>query len=421
VADPLDPVTFVNKINVPVFMACQWQDEQTGGHCPELVRKFTGTSRKWFTFTNGAHIDSLDPDTYNRWYDFLQLYVAREAPAENVAITRAAAPIIYQEAMGLPETDVVTLPPDPIQLIPTFDAALAAFEKLPPVRVLFDNGAGSSPGSSSNPGDPFAGYAQNFSSFPVAGTTARTWYFGPGGTLTANVPATTGVNSFTANAKALPLTDYGSNTGTGGLWGNASQWEWQWKPNPAGTSVSYVSAPLTQATTVLGGGAVYLWVKSSTPDVDLLATISEVRPDGKESFVQNGWIRASERKLSTDSNNIFKRPSTLLEPVPTFKAADASPMPAGTFVRVAVPLYYQGHAYRAGSRIRVTIAAPNGTQPIWSFSQTKPAGTAVASIAFSQSMPSKLVLPVVPGVPVPTPLPPCPSLRNEPCRPYAPS
>src|SRR5207302_1133528 len=37
VADPLDPVTFVHKIHVPVFMACQWEDEQTGGHCPDLV------------------------------------------------------------------------------------------------------------------------------------------------------------------------------------------------------------------------------------------------------------------------------------------------------------------------------------------------------------------------------------------------
>ena len=33
-------------------------------------------------------------------------------------------------------------------------------------------------------------------------------------------------------------------------------------------------------------------------------------------------------------------------------------------------------------------------------------------------MPSSLVLPVVPGVSVPTALPACPSLRNEPCRPY---
>jgi hypothetical protein len=73
VADPLDPVTFVDKINVPTFMACQWEDEQTGGHCPALVSHFTGTGKKWFTFTNGAHIDSLDPETLNRWYDFLEL------------------------------------------------------------------------------------------------------------------------------------------------------------------------------------------------------------------------------------------------------------------------------------------------------------------------------------------------------------
>jgi uncharacterized protein len=423
VADPLDPVTFVHKINVPVFMACQWQDEQTGGHCPELVRKFTGTDRKWFTFTNGAHIDSLDPDTFNRWYDFLQLYVARQAPALNAALPRAAAPIIYQQAMGLPSTTVVTLPPDPIQVMPTYGAALTAFEALPSVRVLFDNGAGAASGSSSGPGDPIAGYARDFSAFPVPGTTARTWYLGAGGTLNATAATTSGASSFTADARALPLTNHGPNTGSGGLWGNASQWQWNWQQNPAGTSVSFVTAPLTETTTVLGSGAVHLWVRSSTPDVDLQATISEVRPDGRETFVQDGWIRASERKLSTDSNNMLKRPSTTLEPIPTFRAADAAPMPAGQFVPLAVPLYYEGHAYRRRSRIRVTIAAPNGAQPVWSFSQTQPQGgstgtRSAVSIAYSAIMPSKVVLPVVPGVSVPTELPPCPSLRNQPCRAY---
>src|SRR5205807_3888352 len=88
------------------------------------------------------------------------------------------------------------------------------------------------------------------------------------------------------------------------------------------------------------------------------------------------------------------------------------------FVEVVIPPYCEGHAYRAGSRIRVTIAAPNGTQPIWAFSHTVPKGTAKVSVAFSRRMPSSLILPVVPGVSVPTGLPPCPSLRNEPCRPY---
>ncbi len=418
VADPLDPVTFVNKIKVPVFMACQWEDEQTGGHCPDLARHFTGTTHKWFNFTNGAHIDAIDPYTYNRWYDFLELFVAHQAPIENVSVTRAAAPVIYQQAMGLPQSDAVTLPVDSIQAIPTYSAALAAFEKLPAVRVLFDSGAGTSPTRTSTAGDPYPGFVKDFSSLPVAGTTARTWYFGPSGILGAAAPATGAVNSFSSNAHALPLTDFGSNTGTGGLWGNASQWQWNWKQNPAGTAVSFVSTPLTANTTVVGSGAVDLWVRSSTPDVDLQATISEVRPDGNETFVQNGWIRASERKLSTGSNNMFKQLSTALEPIPTFTSADASPMPAGQFVKVVIPLYYEGHAYRTGSRIRVTISAPNGTQPIWSFTQTVPNPSGNVAIAFSKSMPSSLVLPVVPGLTVPTALPPCPSLRNEPCRPY---
>jgi predicted acyl esterase len=416
IADPLDPVTFVNKIKVPVFMACQFEDEQTGGHCPELVRHFTGTTHKWFTFTNGAHIDSLDPDTYNRWYDFLQLYVAQQAPIVNAAITRAAAPVIYQAAMGLPQSDLVTLPADPIQLMPTYDTALAAFNALPHVRVLFDNGAGQSPTMTASAGDPYAGFAQDFSALPVPGTTARTWYLGANGTLAGQPTAVAGSNAFNADANALPPTDFGSNTGTGGLWGNASQWQWNWQQNPSGSAVSYVTPPLAANTTVVGSGSVNLWVRSSAPDVDLQATISEVRPDGNETFVQNGWIRASERKLSTDSNNMFKRPSTTLEPIPTFTRADAAPMPAGTFVKVVVPLYYEGHAYRAGSRIRVTLAAPNGTQPIWAFSQAISGGS--VAIAFSKTMPSSLVLPVVPGVSVPTPLPACPSLRNEPCRPY---
>jgi predicted acyl esterase len=420
VADPLDPVTFVKKINVPTFMACQFEDEQTGGHCADLSQHFTGTSRKWFTFTNGAHVDSLDPSTYNRLYDFLELYVAKQAPIVNSAVVHAAAPVVYQEAMGLPKTDVVTLPTDPIQLQPSYESALAEFEALPSIRVLFDNGAGTSPTGSTTAGDPYPSFEGSFSKFPIPGTKARTWYFGSSGTLNERSPSAEGIDSYTSDANATPLTDYSSNTGGGGLWGNASQWEYNWAQPPAGDAVSYVSAPLTADTTAVGGGAVHLWVKSSTPDVDLQATVSEVRPDGNETFVQNGWMRASERKLATSSDNMLKQKPTLLQPIPTLLPSDVEPMPANEFVPVVVPLYFQGHAYRAGSQIRVTISAPNGTQPIWSFGQTQPAGsTATESIAFSPSMPSSLTLPTVPGVTVPTGLPACPSLRNEPCRAYS--
>jgi predicted acyl esterase len=419
VADELDPVTFVHKIDVPTFMACQWEDEQTGGHCADLAQHFSGTSKKWFTFTNGAHIDSIDPYTYDRLYDFLELYVAHQAPIINAAVVHAAAPVVYQEAMGLPKTDLVTLPSDPIQEKLTYESALSAFEALPSIRVLFDSGAGTSPLGTTTAGDPYPGFEQSFAKFPIPGTKARIWYFGPSGTLNEKQPSGEGVDSYTSNASATPATDFGPNTGSGGLWGNASQWEWNWVQPPAGDAVSYVTPPLSANTTAIGGGAVQLWLESSTPDVDLQATVSEVRPDGNETFVQDGWLRASERKLATTANNMFKQHPTLLQPIPTLLPSDIEPMPAGQFVPVVVPLYFEGHAYRAGSRIRVTIAAPNGTQPIWAFGQTEPeGGTASESIAFSPSEPSSLILPIVPGVNVPTALPACPSLRNEPCRPY---
>jgi hypothetical protein len=407
VADPLSPITFVNKINVPVFMACQWTDEQTGGHCPTLAEHMTGTDKKWFTFTNGTHVDSLSPETYNRLYDFLELYVAREAPITKSALLQASAPPVFQAVFGI---DGMTLPPDPIQQQPTYDLARTAFEAQKSIRVLFDNGAGNS-----NAGWPYPGFERSYSSFPIPGTTARSWYVAPRGALVDQQPpkVTAAADAFTWDAHARPLTDFSGDTGSGsgGLW--TATPNYQWTQDPARSAVSYVTAPLSGGATVVGAGAVDVWVRSSTPNVDLQATISEVRPDGKETFVQNGWVRGNERKLDATK-------STLLEPVLSLRAQDVSPLPRNQFVEVTIPLYYEGHVYRAGSRIRVRISAPNGDQPIWSFGETEPAGQAEVAIGYGRKMPSRLILPVVPGGDAPTGLPPCPGLRGEPCRDYQP-
>ena len=401
VADPLSPVTFVDKINVPVFMACQWTDEQTGGHCPTLAKRMTGTNRRWFTFTNGTHIDALAPDTFNRMYDFLSLYVAKQPPALNAALVRAAAPLIYQEAMGIPG---VVLPRDPIQEQLTYDGALTQFESLRPIRVLFENGAGGL-----QPGHPYPRFERSFDAFPIPGTTARSWYLDKDGVLGDAAPAAAAGETFTWNAAARPLTNFSGDTasGAGGLWTATPSYDW--RQNPEGTAVSYLSAPLTQATTVIGAGAVEAFIRPTTPNVDLQATVSEVRPDGKEVFVQSGWLRTTARKLD-------KAKSTPLEPVLSLRAEDMAPMPTTGYTKVTIPLYYQGHVYRAGSRLRLTISAPNGDQPVWAFAETDPPGTAQVTVGHSPSKPSRLLLPVVADVTVPAGLPASPGLRGEPCR-----
>ncbi len=403
VADPLNPTTFVHKIKAPVFLACQWEDEQTGGHCPELASRFRGSDHKWFTFTNGTHIDSLDPATFNRWYDFLELYVAQRAPHLPDAV-KALAPTIFQAAMGVAG---VQLPPDPIQAQPDYARALAAFEKLPAVRILFDNGAGAAPGA------PVAAFEQSFPSWPVPGTRPGVWYFGPDGSLTDTKPSatTSGTDAFDWNPGARPSTDF-SGSGSA-VWAAAP--DYRWLPLPAGTAVSYVSAPLAHDTVVIGSGSVDLWLRSTAADSDLQVTLSEVRPDGQELFVQNGWLRASDRKLDENASNE-------IEAKPTYRARDVEALPAGRWAKVRVPLYYSGHAFRAGSKIRVTVEAPGGDQPFWEFDVLQPKGPVTNSVARTPLMPSRLVLPVVPGVSVPTPLPAsCSGLRGQPCRPFRPA
>ena len=360
VADPLAPITFVNKIHVPVYMACQWTDEQTGGHCPTLAEHFTGTQRKWFTFTNGTHVDSLDPETFNRWYDFLELYVARQAPITKSAAIHAAGPVIYQEAMGIPG---VTMPPDPIQTQPTYAGAKAAFEQLKPIRVLFDNGAGGS-----QPGQPQPGYEQSFSKFPIPNTSARYFYFSGGGVLGAKRPAHAGADSFDWNPHARPLTDFTGDTGR------------RHQRPVDGDAALQLGAPARRQRGVVRD-------QSAEPEHDrhrrrrraCLGPFLDTqrRPPGHDHrgpARRQGDLRAE--RLGAGQRAQARRSEE--------HAARARPEPPGlrrvaacratTSCQVTIPLYYEGHTYRAGSRIRVTITAPNGDQPIWSFGETQPRG-----------------------------------------------
>jgi predicted acyl esterase len=170
-----------------------------------------------------------------------------------------------------------------------------------------------------------------------------------------------------------------------------------------------VSPALTEATTMIGSGSVDLWLRSSAPDTDLQVTLTEVRPDGNETYIQSGWLRTNARALDTAR-------STELQPLLTMLAEDAAPLPAGEFTPVRVEIYPFAHVFRPGSRIRLIVTAPGGDRIAWAF-DTLP-GTQVNEVARSVGMASSLALPVVPGISVPTALPACPGLRGQPCRPY---
>ncbi len=83
-----------------------------------------------------------------------------------------------------------------------------------------------------------------------------------------------------------------------------------------------------------------------------------------------------------------------------------------------VPLFPFGHAFRAGSHIRIAVQPPGGNRPAWAFEALTYTKAPTVEIALGGEHASRAVLPVISGVDVPTPLPACGSLRGQPCRNY---
>ena len=77
--------------------------------------------------------------------------------------------------------------------------------------------------------------------------------------------------------------------------------------------------------------------------------------------------------------------------------------------------------FRAGSKIRLNIQAPGGDRTIWNF-DTIENGNTTNTVGLGGAIPSKLVLPVIPGQTAEgTPLPPPTALRGQPSREYVPA
>jgi uncharacterized protein len=230
----------------------------------------------------------------------------------------------------------------------------------------------------------------------------KTWLLGGGGALTST-PSEPDESSYIADPTALPKTFYAGGASSD-IWKAGTTYDWE--PMPDGTGVGFVTAPLPDDMVIVGPGSVNLWIKSTSPDTDLEATISEVRPDGQEIYVQSGWLRASQRKLADSATD--------LRPVHSNLEADAADLPPGEFSRVRVELFPFAHPFRAGSRLRLTIDAPGNSRAVWEF-KTLDKGETV-TIAHDAEHPSNLVLPIIPGIDVPKAPPACGSLRGEPCR-----
>ncbi|MCU1280801.1 MAG: Cocaine esterase, partial [bacterium] len=393
--DRYNPATFVDRIDVPVFLAGAWQDEQTGPYFFPLLSRFTSSPAKRFTVYNGVHPDGFAPDVLGEWYAFLDLFVAHKIPIID-PLVYDLSPLLAQKAFN----SLIRVEETKWAKYSDVDQAIADWKAEPPVRAIFERGAG----KADELGAPIGTFEEQWASWPPPSVKPQRLYFHAAGALDPTPPSeATAASSFDLD----PAAGERGNLAPGGdVWDKLPNYDWR-LPD-AGKAVVFESAPLSATEVMAGNGSVDLWLESTADDADLEVNLTEVRPDGKEMYVQSGWLRASYRKSSSDGSELW--------PAPSYLQQDWQPLVPGAWTQVRVGFAGFHHVFRAGSRIRVLVNTPGGSRAQWRFALKQFSGPVTHTIGHDAQHPSSVVLPLVEGATAPSPLPPCPSLRGQPCR-----
>jgi predicted acyl esterase len=398
--EPLSPAEFADKIDVPVFLSGEWQDEQVGGYVHSLFEALEDNDDVWITMVNGAHGDGFTPQISQRWTEFLDLFVAKRIP-EIPPVARALIPGAINPTFGGP----LAFGPDRLADADSYEDALEQFREDPRFTLLMEAGAT----DPTNPGLAEPTFAIPLDTWPAPEAEPTTWYLQPGGVLDTVEPSV-------SDEDEGALVSYDQDPGQADevtLPGDSvnAAFEalppYQWNQPDEGSLLAWTTEPLDEDITLVGTSRADLWVASTATDTDLEVTITEVRADGTEFLVQTGWQRASMRALDDEL-------STDIRPVPTFDAEDQEALEPGELTEVSVEIFPVAHVFRAGSSIRMTVDSPGDSRARWKF-QTIESDGATNTVATSAEHPSRITMPFM-AVDAPPEFPACPSLRGQPCR-----
>lgn len=158
-------------------------------------------------------------------------------------------------------------------------------------------------------------------------------------------------------------------------------------PRADGSYLSYTTDAFERDLVVVGSASLDVWLSSSAPDTDVQATLTEVRPNGEEVFVQHGWLRASHRALDDGR-------STVTRPYHPHTVEALAPLTPGVPEALRVEILPFGHVFREGSRLRLTIESPKAVPDMYGFASLP---APVNLVHHDATHPSRLVLSVLPG------------------------
>ncbi len=210
--------------------------------------------------------------------------------------------------------------------------------------------------------------------FPFAATKPTTLYLNKGpshsgslavvdGTLTRRAPRSPSASDATAfSAASSPCSRAPEQWGFGG--GALVLEVGQLPPDPCTTddrplettpgALTYTTAPFRRPTVLAGPLDASIYATASKPEVELVANVEDVAPDGRSFPLSSGALLGSFRALDA-GNTWFARHRRPLAPYHPYTKASAAPVPVGSVVRYDIEIFPIVDELLPGHRLRLTL------------------------------------------------------------------
>jgi uncharacterized protein len=210
----------------------------------------------------------------------------------------------------------------------------------PPIHFYLQNG-------------PKNGTWQTADQWPLKNQKSTAYYFGSGrsgssasvndGFLVTTAPVDPAADNYTV--------DYSATTGMKSRWSavDAAHAYPDLSTHDA-KALTYTTQPLEGDVVITGHPIVHLWFTTAAQDLDTFVYLEAVDSHGKSTYITEGELRATHRKLGQAPFNVLGLPYN------THLQADLLPVVAGEPFELTFALLPTSYQFSSGSRIRITVA-----------------------------------------------------------------
>jgi len=169
--------------------------------------------------------------------------------------------------------------------------------------------------------------------------------------------------------------------------------------DPMPEHVTYTTEALEQDIEIVGPIALYLYAALSSDDAHFIVKVKDVPPEGTETVLSRGWLKASHRELD-------KKKSKPWQPYHPHTSASAKPVKPGEINEYAIEIRPIANLFRKGHKIKIEIWSCDyplmqvdgvdftSAWPSWGHLPYEKEVT--YKIYHSKKYPSRLLLPVMP-------------------------